>query len=59
MLGIQIAAAVTFSPNAYPIGRVGLGFGRRASWAVHGSMHGWCMAWCMVGGDVDDVVGVE
>ena len=38
------------------------GWGLRASWAVHGSVHGWCMALCMCGGgfdDVDDVVGWE
>ena len=42
-------AAVSCSSNAYRLRGVRFGFGRRASWAVHGSVHGWCMAWCLGG----------
>ena len=44
-------AAVSCSPGVYRLGGVGLGMWRRASWAMHGSVHGWCMAWCMGGND--------
>ena len=42
-------AAVSCSSNVPRLGGVGLGFGRWASRAVHGSVHGRCMAWCMGG----------
>ena len=37
------SAAVSCSPSVYRLGRVGLGLGRRASWAVH-----WVGAWVVV-----------